>query len=1503
MSFVPYPDISDPDFQDRIFWKKEFVKTMYRTDFQFSNTEDLCRRGEFRMQNHQEFIRNFISPETPYNGALLFHGTGVGKTCAAVGTTEGLRDYVHKSGKKIYILSSENIRPNFYKELYDADRESIEHNIHAIPGSYQCAGDRYYIEGLKAETKARAIKDMIREYYVFKGFGQFANFVDIELGADGGAFLPEHMSKPKMTMDDGTLIDIGDYFSNSVIVIDEAHGIAGENKGGQGEEDDDADADADADADVSDDEDKSKKPKPKAKTKSKSKTKSKTQPGAKGKTPRSITKRSLFRVLVETIIPACRAKGSNLKILLLTATPMKDNVRELGNLLQILNENDGRQMEDGWQDRIFPRGMMKYTNLEDAFTEDQRTELIRYSRGYVSYVKGDNPVTFPLAMLPPADQLYEPGKRFNPAVINPIFSYRDDEGDIQDKYDIKFPLHFRFNLVKCEMDWYQYLCYQALIHGDIPNATLASDAYPRMIANMAFPIVVDNPSNPITPFNIIENPELLKSDKEGGILGSKDAGDRITRAVHGNMGFEYTFRSKQKIVPGTADHVSPKKYISYDIYDPIWVRCGFFMMIDEQDKHGVSNPGSGVDEHSQDYSLSLFSRKLDLFVRNINASPGIAYVYSEFVQSGAILAGLALELNGYVCYHPSLKEYINKETGLPKITLRQEVPECFLFDLTDRQIERLPENHYRCSVCGQLYNSCRANNGQDTDAHKFNLATYVVVTGTQGGVKEIAEAVTDNTRGQKIKVVIGTRVTGTGVDFKWVRQVHILDPWHNNTRIFQAIGRGLRHCSHADLPEADRNVRVFKYCSTTDVSPIVANDIDVKDDEQLDTPVLLYGNTDAPIELTCTYRDLLTETVDEHMYRRVVRKDLIIKVIERSLKENAIDCEFNRNRNMFPGAVDYSRECDYMKCAYTCEGFQNPIRYVRRIRLYESGLFSYIDGYDAEHDMGNGEATEISEIIGDGDQSNVELWEQLHHTSMMLQGYSDHGGEYTELLVDIPIPGPGPLDHMDTSTYNLHFSAPQIDKAIKLISRLFQKTQALKLDKIVYLIKKINPQLEDTFIYSALDKIVGKPPFIKPMSIIDKYGRKGKLIVYNKIYIYHPLELEDTRIPMSYRSRPLSIKSRYYNMERLTAKKEKTVNMKAEHIDPAEVQKLLDFVEELNVSSVADIIVLHNRLYHSLIGEIAELLERMVLDNAKNPTQTNVQYIVEYCLQSGMAFFLPEAADRTINELLVDCSLGRRKLLHIMKSTTQAGTNIMIFDKVWVKRSIDNLPGGMTFLAVKDPEAVIDLRYPHSDLCMHLAEPRKVLGRVNDSDENYYLGKLGVYGMMSRPIFRTTIQPVFRQQKVRDILLSAVMDYNEEYPNHTALNKCKFKVFDQNQREQTRTKSQAISKRGEIKGKVCLNASDGDIHKLLLYLCEVIQDPDNLFIVTSGNPDIDIFAFMDSLSISGKDNDGVFVPSNVVKSASCEALKKLLMVANYYSLNDLKWFLNPIDTAIYRPKK
>jgi hypothetical protein len=260
-----------------------------------------------------------------------------------------------------------------------------------------------------------------------------------------------------------------------------------------------------------------------------------------------------------------------------------------------------------------------------------------------------------------------------------------------------------------------------------------------------------------------------------------------------------------------------------------------------------------------------------------------------------------------------------------------------------------------------------------------------------------------------------------------------------------------------------------------------------------------------------------------------------------------------------------------------------------------------------------------------------------------------------------------------------------------------------------------------------------------------------------------------------------------------------------------------------------------------------------------------------------------------------------------MKSTNQAGTNVMLYKNgKWSKENIDNLPSSLKLLDyTKVSDEVPDIRYPHSDMTRNLPNPRVLLANLNDESEDY-LGKQGIYGMMSKPIFRTT-QPIFQNSTIRNILLSAVNGYNLEYPNHVTLSKSKFKVFDQNKRERARTKTQEISKRGEIKGKVCMTAIEHDVYNLLQYLAEVIQEPGNFVIVTQGSK-ITVDEFMKQLSISGtmmgSDEDGmVFVPSKANKSSACEFLKKLLIVANYFSLNDAKWFLNPIDTAIYRPVK
>ena len=71
----------------------------------------------------------------------------------------------------------------------------------------------------------------------------------------------------------------------------------------------------------------------------------------------------------------------------------------------------------------------------------------------------------------------------------------------------------------------------------------------------------------------------------------------------------------------------------------------------------------------------------------------------------------------------------------------------------------------------------------------------------------------NNTNGEKVKVILITQAGAEGLDFKFIRQVHIIEPWYNLSRIEQIIGRAVRHCSHKDLPFEKRNVELFLHGS------------------------------------------------------------------------------------------------------------------------------------------------------------------------------------------------------------------------------------------------------------------------------------------------------------------------------------------------------------------------------------------------------------------------------------------------------------------------------------------------------------------------------------------------------------------------------------------------------------------------------------------------------------------------------------------------------------------
>jgi hypothetical protein len=117
----------------------------------------------------------------------------------------------------------------------------------------------------------------------------------------------------------------------------------------------------------------------------------------------------------------------------------------------------------------------------------------------------------------------------------------------------------------------------------------------------------------------------------------------------------------------------------------------------------------------------------------------------------------------------------------------------------------------------------------------------------------------ENKYGKYIKIIMISPAGAEGVSLNNVRQVHIMEPYWNEVRIEQVIGRAIRMCHHKDLPLEERKVDVFRYKMI---------------------------------------RKNLKETTDERMENISRRKNNLLLSFIEAVKEVSIDCELFKNHNM-----------------------------------------------------------------------------------------------------------------------------------------------------------------------------------------------------------------------------------------------------------------------------------------------------------------------------------------------------------------------------------------------------------------------------------------------------------------------------------------------------------------------------------------------------------------------------------------------------------------------------
>jgi len=280
---------------------------------------------------------------------------------------------------------------------------------------------------------------------------------------------------------------------------------------------------------------------------------------------------------------------------------------------------------------------------------------------------------------------------------------------------------------------------------------------------------------------------------------------------------------------GAPDHVFPKKHLKfvnckmskfqYDAYKTVMEQEGYGrftnsdvlnlpnnFLIGPRIISNVAFPNKGIDEDgfdsfkgkALDYdSLKTYSVKFYKIMKKIKSCKGTVFVYSNFKEFGGLKSFIkVLEYHKY-------KDFADHGVG-----------------------------KYRFAVWS----------GDESHEKKELLKDYF-------NKKE-------NQDGHMIKVLLGSPSIKEGVSLLRVKQVHILEPYWNMSRLEQVIGRAVRFCSHKDVPLAERNVEVYIYIATGSS----------EDDDSVDSHIMKMAFKKK--ELTDQFENVIKEmAVDRYLFQ------------------------------------------------------------------------------------------------------------------------------------------------------------------------------------------------------------------------------------------------------------------------------------------------------------------------------------------------------------------------------------------------------------------------------------------------------------------------------------------------------------------------------------------------------------------------------------------------------------------------------------------------------------
>jgi len=441
------------------------------------------------------------------------------------------------------------------------------------------------------------------------------------------------------------------------------------------------------------------------------------------------TEKKVYNSLVEVA-----KTGINNKMVLLTATPMYNEPRDLFDLIELLLLNDKK-------DYKLPK---KLFNENNELTKDAKIFIETIASTYISFLKGNNPFSFPFKLSPNLS---------NFKILDKVIPLTSNGKQID----------------KNDNNW---------------------------VSKVKDGIVISNLGK--------KQIEYLKSKK----TNDDNFNDNVNQD---------NFKSFQPLNIVYDDEVGSKGFYKF-------FRKSFTNSINSKDdtnSYKVSyNPKFKNALYPDNEHLGLYSGKILNIMNIIKKTEGIIVIYSNFLHTGLIPTAIALEHLGFSRYG------------------------------SDNILENSPDIK---------------------KSHIFNKKNYCILT-SEGDfmgnttISKLINVINDpsNINGDKIKVILISPVAGEGLNIYNVREIHLLNMWYHFNKTEQIIGRGIRNCSHKNLPIELRNVTVFMHCAINDYQ---------------------------------------RETADVSAYRIATRKLYQSQVINNLIRNNSIDCSLFKNINYFPKSM------------------------------------------------------------------------------------------------------------------------------------------------------------------------------------------------------------------------------------------------------------------------------------------------------------------------------------------------------------------------------------------------------------------------------------------------------------------------------------------------------------------------------------------------------------------------------------------------------------------------